>query len=74
MLLSIPPFFFLLFEGDLIAEDVPPPPLEEDEYLEAYLCRFEIFLNSSDASDSEENAIPIMQSSEGKVWKKVRSW
>lgn len=60
MLLSIPPFFFLLFEGDLIAEDVPPP--EDEEYFEAYLCRFETFLKSSEASDSEENAIPIIQS------------
>ena len=105
MLLSIPPFFFLLdLLDDLTAataaedEDPPPPP----EALAAYLWRSETFLNRSAASDSDEKAMPIMQScargpkasqsrarferrkarrrkgelltSEGNVWKKVRSW
>jgi hypothetical protein len=45
--------------GGGVAEPPPPPPWEN---LAAYLLRIETFLKSSAASDSEEKAIPIMQS------------
>ena len=46
--------------GGGVAEPPPPPPPWEN--LAAYLLRIETFLKSSAASDSEEKAIPIMQS------------
>lgn len=57
MLLSIPPFFFLDELDDFLATEEDPP-----EALAAYLPRIETFLNSSAASCSEENEMPIMHS------------
>lgn len=63
MLLSIPPFFFF-FDGEEEEGLEEDEGAEEEENLEAYLWRREIFLKRSAASDSEEKAIPIMQSCE----------
>lgn len=54
-------------------EDAAGVEAEEVEYFLAYFERIEIFLKSSEASDSEVKGRPIMQSSPEKVWKKVRS-
>lgn len=63
MLLSIPPFFFFLLLLPPPNEDLAAATDEDDpEALAAYLCRSEIFLKRSAASDSDEKAMPIMQS------------
>ncbi len=58
MLLSIAPFFFLPDDAAGALALLDPA----EEYLAACLCRSEIFLNSSAASDSDEKARPIMHS------------
>lgn len=60
--LSIPPFFPFLLEDFLEEEGLEEEVEEEVENLAAYLCLRESFLKSSEASDSEEKARPIMQS------------
>lgn len=60
ILLSMPPFFFLEEEEE--GEAIILEGADDFDAFFAYLWRSEIFLNKSDASDSDENAKPIMHS------------